>query len=262
MSAINYALNEVRNQIPRQLLERAFQIPGTTSIVSLDERIESQVICQRVATDINLLGGVELTIPLDQASVEYLNNYSVLFRIPNHLLQNRRILQTFNVSFGPMGYYDIAGRSNYSHSGISETTQRLNDATNPKAPNFCSDVRPINRNTILVHFNWVPSNALWLRCLVADDDALTSIRQSAYITFSELVTLAVKAYIYNQLAIEVDQNAISNGQELGVFRDLLWDYKEADQMYREKRLDWGAIGILQDPEQHRKHIHRMIGNVW
>jgi len=58
----------------------------------------------------------------------------------------------------------------------------------------------------------------------------------------------------------MDQGQLSGGQMLGAFKEIVMNYADAEQMYREALRRWSKIAVLNDPEAHRRHIRTIVGN--
>jgi hypothetical protein len=81
-----------------------------------------------------------------------------------------------------------------------------------------------------------------------------------YAEFAELVFRAVKAYIYNNLIIDLDEGQIRAGASLGRIREIIDSYADADQMYMDYlNVDWKKVGMLADQELKRKILKLSLG---
>lgn len=268
MNPMQYALNEIRQRIPVQLLQQGFPSLGTgfdNTVVSLDERIRSTVLETRVITDINLLGGTEANLPLSSATVDRVDDFTYVYRLDDRATQGRHVTQVFNLGYGPYGVFGSGAiGSTYGNNTINQMTQNINNASMGITLVSTSHLSLIGHNTFMVRFPGVPANyiggdrTLWVRCRIADDGYLSSIRPNAYPVFADLCVLAVKAYLYNSLAISIDEGAIRTGQVLGVIREMLWNMQEAESLYQEARRKWQGVAVAQDPIQYRNFLSLQI----
>ena len=89
MNAIEKALQDVLFTIPRELLHHSFIKRGSSVIkypVSLETVIREKVITARVLTDCNLVGGVQLEIPLVSLNPVYTEGNNAVYKIPKHFI--------------------------------------------------------------------------------------------------------------------------------------------------------------------------------
>lgn len=267
MNPIEYALLEIRNQIPLEILRLAF--PGLdgqweNGVESLDFRIRTKIIENRVRTDINLVGGIEERIPLDRCQYNISVDFtSVVIHVPAEVTHNRSIIQVHNISYGPTGYpASVNGTSNYGSYSASPRGNRTENIVSAAAGAnafILGNVEIMGNNTFLVYYNGLLSPGMWLECRLADDENLNSIRPQTYTKFSELCVLACKAYIFQSFAISLDQGQLQGGMQLGVIRELVWNYQEAEERYQEARQRWRSIAVMNDNRQYRPFLASQIG---
>jgi hypothetical protein len=118
----------------------------------------------------------------------------------------------------------------------------------------------VAENTVMVtNMNRVPGIA-YLRCLVSHDPNLANIPTHYSEVFSELCTLATKAYIYTNSIIPLDEGVISGGASLGRIREVVDSFADAGQMYREFLKErWRKAGIMANTAQHRRILRHTVG---
>ena len=123
-----------------------------------------------------------------------------------------------------------------------------------------SRVKVIAHNTICI-FDGVniPHNS-YLRCILSYDDQLSALPMRAYRHFSTLVEHAVKAYIYNELIIQIDAGELRYGQNLGVFKTIVEGYSDSNQNY----LDYlsnvmESTLFMADEQQYLRYIKMAVG---
>lgn len=266
MSPIQKAIADVKFKIPAEILTETFiraEFGGRTMLpITVDAMIREKVIDARVAIDVNLTGGTQVTVPLDQCPAENVDMYSIVYRVPKHLTEGKRISRVFSVGLGGGVGWTSASVMGGNNTG-SEIWQAGMDVLNASSPIpqvSSARCRLIGENTVLVtEANAVFVNA-YLRCYVEHDSDFSQLRSTTYPAFSKLVELAVKAYVYNTLVIRMGESKISSGFELGRFREIVDGYADANELYDTYMEEtWRRVAIMDDQRSHERHIALLIG---
>lgn len=265
MNPITKALDDIRFRIPPQILNQVFitqDMRSCGSIVSMETRIRDQVLEPRVFIDLDIFGGTEAFIPLNPpVEANYTDPYTVIYRIPDEITQNRRIAQVYSVHFGILGYQNAGMALHYTESSMGSEMRRVLDSAMRVPPAATSYVNLIAHNVIMVRYVALPYMSAFMRVRLGNDNALSQIRSPAIPAFSELCTLAVKAYIYNQMIITMDQGQLSGGQSLGTFKEIIMEWRDSNETYDERLRRWKKISVLNDPEANRRHLRTIVGAV-
>jgi hypothetical protein len=264
VNALRKALDDLKFVIPRPILDTVFVKRNTTyrmAAPSLDEQILNSVIRPRVYIDTNLVGGAEVLVPLTGLSGEEIDTTDMVYRIPKSLTQNRPIMSVLNVTYVDANSMAAAGQ--YASCGVSaeqSAAQALLDAVSPLPLISTARVTLIGENVVLIRDSIrVPSNS-YLRCVVAQDEAMSHIQPRSYKAFCKLVEYAVKSFIYNEYIIDLDMGELRGGHNLGKFKDKIEEYADAEELYdtylREK---WQKIAFQNDRESHTRFLKLTIG---
>lgn len=264
MNPITKALDEIQFSIPKQILNHVFVSQSLqqqcNTVISLDTRIREEVLEKRVFVDINIHGGTEAYIDLKSPVLtNYTDPFTAIYNIPDELTQNRPIVQVYSVHFAILGYQNGGFATGYSESSLGGEVRRVLDSAVRTPPAATSYLNLIAHNTVMARYVTQPYRSAFLRCRLGSDNALSEIRPQTIPDFAELCVLATKAYIYNEMLIPMDQGQLSGGQTLGVFRDKISEYSDANDMYREKLRRWKKISVFNDPEAHRRLIRSIVG---
>jgi len=272
MDLITIALDRVGFEIPQEVLRYTFSptrydpsknglIRDYSTGVSNDTVIRRQVIDARVLVDINLCSGVEIFIPLINVDADRVDNWTYVYRIPKELTQGRSITQVYGLAYGQGHTLGNVGVISEDRSMVLEAAAGLmqsNAAWTQVQSAYCTLVAD---NTVEVtNMNRVPGIS-YLRCLVSHDPNLQNIPMTYADKFTELVILAVKAYIYTRTIIPLDEGAIRGGASLGRIREIVDGYADANQMYKEFLRDqWKKAGIMSNTGQHRRIMRYTVGS--
>lgn len=266
MGAIQKSLDEVRYNIPREVLEQTF-IANNQKFrglpVSLDHRIREEVVNPRVLMDCNLVGGVEDNIPLGSLTGERVDQFHIIYRIPKTLTQGRTIISPLSLTFGQGYAFQHPTVGVQKSSAMQDAAYGLLQAHLPIPPVSTGYVTLIGENTVLVQDNMaIPVNC-YLRCLLSNDPEMNNINPASWHAFSQLVVLATKAYIYNNLSIPMDQAFLHGGMALGRLREIVDNYADANEMYYTHLNEvWRKTAFQNDPIRHRRHLKSILGGNW
>jgi len=235
MSAVKYALDRLSLEIPSEILNLAFMRKATVYSIptTLEKQITDLVIEPIVLKDCNLIGGIELTIPVNGCNVTYyehaMNQRNLVISVPYELTNNKKVLNALSLT------------ANVTYTNMTNTSGNplINSANNVMyhmgsvgSSTVITNLELIAPNVILVHDNVMAIANGFLRIIVENNSNLSNLQPSSYIAFSELVTYAVKAFIYNKLVIALDKGELYNGHELSKVSDIVDDYSSALEDYK------------------------------
>lgn len=266
MTPITKALDEIKNRIPRAILEVVFDTRTWASKnipISIDEQIMLKVIRPRVMVDIDLVGGIEARISLDGLPQIQTNDYTIVVRIPKEKTQGRSISSVLNLTFS-----DPHAISNFGTASLSNNSFMLNAAqglvdAHGAIPNASAGrCQLIGDNVVMVsELYLMPANA-YLRCILANDSQLSHLQMASYPAFADLCVMAVKAYIYNEHIVKMDMGELRGGQSIGVFKSIIESYADQDELYREYlKGPWRRVAKMNDMESWDRIIRsRVSGN--
>lgn len=263
MNLIQKSLDEVRYNIPREILDLVFieqEHRNSRLPVSVDTMIRQKVIDARVKPDCNIVGGVETTIELVNVVPEYLDIYRVVYRIPKRLTQGKSIGSVLSVGFGVGGVMASTTMSSPGQSPLMDAANGVLQSHLPIPMVSTAAVSLIGENTVLVEDNMALPVNLFLRCILDNDEELTHISQRSMLKFTQLVVLATKAYIFNNSAIRLDIGYVQGGQTIGRLREIIDGYADANELYYDYLQNtWAKVAFLNDPQQKMRHLRSLVG---
>lgn len=275
MSAINYAIDQIKHRIPKAILEKTFinRTSDWRSTVNsnIDEQIVAKVIRARVLVDCNLVGGTEALIPLEGLPYDKPNDYTTVIHIPKNRTQGRSINSVLHLAFLSQSLVasyastsSVGGNGQYTsgeNSALMGAAVGAMAAMDKIPVTSSANVQLISENTIMVKdVITIPGNG-YLRCILANDENLNHIQPRTYPSFSKLVEYAVKAYIYNELIIQLGEAELMGGQSLGIFKSIVDGYSDAEQNYEDYLRDkWEATAFANDFSQMRRLVKLTLGS--
>lgn len=242
---MSYVLSHIYANIPKYILTRAFEPKKYNT--TIDARIIDQIIYGRVKNDTNLIAGKRTTIqllnewvthrdmPQDDAITgsAYQASY---YAIPAAAREHRNIssveaLDDYYVSALPlnnetMGSIGNIGNTLTGLASAAVTTRTLKDV--PIMPQIT-----LNGSNILRVYPDTFSDGLLANVWLDYDAEFTNANTDVIYWLRELCLNATKTYIWTKLVIDIDAQEIVAGSPLGVFKDIISEYKDAANEYHE-----------------------------
>lgn len=272
-NTMRMVLSNIHNNIPEPILNIAFN--PMNSPISIDQLIHEKVIKNRVTMECNLVGGERKSIILSNSMREssYWNGQEdmvwtgqenmvmagthSLYRIPPEVRDHRAIVSVINVDYPNYGH---AYPHDYVRPGFGATASRLARAAleSHTMSSGMSTPRVELKGPDLIQLfpaqygdvNWV------LSCNLGYDEYFTNLNPQAVLPFMDLTLSATKSYIYNRMAVVIDQARIIHGSEQGVIRDIITKYEGEEERYKELLNEFTG-GVTLDPVRMERII-RMI----
>ena len=273
MNAIQHALNMIKHQIPDEILHAGFTIDennATVNLTSIDEKILVKCIRSRVMQDANIMGGVEMVVPLNQIPPSFYEDFYTVYFIPPEAVMNREIISAIGLSSLPLmstsgsqammgSAYGIPNGVNPNYglgqNALMSVADRIGDAAAINGVLHNAHLEIVAYNTIAVYAHFRTLAYLGLRLLVANDNNMNNIQPRSYRHFSTLCTLAVKAYVYNKLIIAINNGYLAGGQDLGMFKSILDNYSQAEEDYQGYLVNtWAKVAFMNDTQRHSRFL--------
>jgi len=262
--AIEKALMEIRFNIPPEILDLVFIKKAyyyRERPVNLDKEIVKKVIGPRVMVDCNLVGGTDYIVPLLDVHRQTTEEWMAVYRIPKVFTDNRSIVSILGVMYiNPYMVSAPAGNNYAGWSHVMATSQAVLEAMSP-IPNFSTtEVSLEGENTIVIRDARILPSRSFARCILSYDEYMSNINPRSFIAFAKLCIMAVKAYIYNNRVISMDRAEMSAGVSLGSIKDIIDEYKDANEMYYEYlNENVRKILFMNDDYQKRRFITKLVG---
>jgi hypothetical protein len=285
MSPLQFALAEIRDEIPEEVLELAF-IPKTKYklsrqkflTTSIEQQIMDKVINGRVRRHVDAQGAQEITIDLNGLKREKVGPQAWIMHIPKTLTRGRSITHVLGIHIGVWSNSSMDGATPHFGFGVSGTyltsggissnscnsnaqITAVNDLLQTFAPtelNYTANVYLIDENTIYCEDNMSVMN-LVLRCKVSADSEFSFI-QGAYVRhFAKLCILATKAWIYKNINVRLDKAYIEGGVEVSKIREIVDDYRDASEQFNDFIQEkWRKIQRMTDKPRRMNYINGLI----
>ena len=273
MSALLYAVNEIRSQIPNEILHSGLLIDEpeiTANLTSLDDKLITKVLRKRVMMDANIVGGMELVVPLNNITPLHYEDFYTVYRVDKSLTMNREMVSALglssmpvNVGFGSGIGYGAHNQSSTAYGNqfnpVMSVANRIGDAAAPSGVMHNAHLELVGPNTVLINMHYRMLSQLGIRCIVENESNLNNIQPRSWKDFSFLCVLATKAYLYNKLIIPINSGYLAGGQDLGVFKSILESYESAEEDYRTYLKEvWASVAYMNDTSRYSRLLGSMI----
>lgn len=269
IDAVRQAMSRIYNTIPLPVLEAAFK--PYNSDMSLDALILQKVILARVRDDISVRGGKVLDLICDLNWCQYTASPSpyalgisgayTVFHIPPEAREHRdisavvrvRFPYSINTSSSGTFYNDCVVRGNTVGGLVSEALRIQTYSGMIVTPTAI--VLPGNQIQLdPPQYNFVP----WqIRVRLRYDDNFSGMEVSTIHPFAQICEYAVKAYIYNNLIFEIESNMVFKGADIGVMKEIVENYRDANEKYDELLIAVGGAEHL-DTKRLKDILQRCI----
>lgn len=267
MDAISYILSYIRRYIPREVLTTAFTMgigQDKLYMTSVDSRITGEVIRGFVLQDLDVIGGIEMFIPLDGIQPMFDPYGAAIFKVPLERTNDRLILNVLGIGSVLLQNYNGVGTGTpqlpYGSNSVNkrgscqpsnyllDQSNRIAEAMGNAPVDYNPNVSLLAPNVVLCQgFRFYSGQSIALQCNIQNDDNLNNFTRRSYEKLAEACLLATKVYIYNKLIIAIGEGVLSGGQDLGRFTSIVEDYSSAEEDYKNYRHEvLGAMIFLND----------------
>lgn len=269
MGILQKAVEELKYRIPSNILTAAFnnynEEGWRRAPVSLDELIISKLIRPRVIMDTNLVGGETIMVPLEGLMPEYVDNYTRIVIIPPDRINSRTIMSVLSAHYLPYGYSFNNLNSPTAMAGygsvndVTSVAQRVNNSFSNVPPLSSAMTQLVSNNTVLIRDKLYITNIYSIRCVVSNDENLENINPRSWHVFCKLCELATKSYIYNNLVMRIGSAYLAGGQELGIFKELVDEYRDSEELYQtELREKWQKVNYMNSTEEYSRFLRLQV----
>lgn len=260
MNALQKALSEIKHTIPPEVLQIGFveNYNRVNQVTSLDERILNSVIRSRVMVDANMVGGTTVQIPIAscQTNATIYNEY--IITVPKTQTNYKSIVAVHSL----LSNTGIASTlPNYNTSPLITQSYHMYNSLTTMNVIQTNRLELIGENIILVQD---PSLTLFnavLKCVLEYDKNMNDLHPRYIRDFAKLCIYAVKAYIYNNFKVKLDQGYIYAGHELGTVTEIVDSYSDAEENYQ-TFIDevFRKIAFMNDGLNNTRFIQAQFGN--
>ncbi len=250
MDLINFAVRRITQDIPTELLVRAFGRKltyGHQDTRSIEAAIQQDVITDYIYQDLNCVIGTHVDINIGTLPQREINN-AIVIDIPLNMTQGRHISRVLSIETGTP---DNGG------SG-SMADQLLAGNTGPESTGTAR-IEIVAPNVIAIYERITGSN-VFLKCMLANSPNFSNLNPAYQRHFVRLAVMAAKSIIYQRLNISVGDGTANGAPTDPQLRGELDRYADINELYNEEiETKWRKINILGDPKAKNRHIRSILG---
>jgi hypothetical protein len=256
--------------IPSDILQITFN-PDRNPSISIHNLIYQKIIINKVLHDLNLAGGRTKNVilkrewriqsVLNRNDRQYNNSSFVLYEIPNEYLENGIITNVIAINI-PSLYNTLGGeyinRSYNTMNTYGSATSAVLDSNLNRGGGFRPKGIPEAPNIIRIEPGFRSHMDLEVVLKISIDPNLNTLPENLIRPFIELSTLALQAYIYNELIVKIERGYIEGGYEIGVIKELVERYSDKYIEYKEKLSSLPGKSAYSDPRSRQRMYYYMI----
>lgn len=271
-NVIEACIRRIYHNIPAEVLNLAFR---PEKHETMDHCIHEKVIHDRVLFDSNLVGGRAKQIVLKSSWIEIADTPApfiygssqtyCIYRIPAADRENRMLSSVIELRY-PYTLYDGMQMANMGMNPNTGNTagglacQALEGQTWAHAIPLPTPLLLSGHQVKLIpatlsqmqDMDWI------LTCRLNYDAEFTNMNNQAILPLVELVLCAVKAYIFNELVLKIDNAYVVGGQAMGRLKEIVDSYSDQNERYLELLRSFNGASTVLDPEIRRRRIRDML----
>lgn len=270
---LDHAIMSVANKIPPQILDIGIRYSNKKHHENnnLTEWLCNKIINQRVLKDINITAGQVKTIvmkpdwieqmPRDHGSWAGDDGPFTIYRIPPEARDGKSISQVCTVQF-PFYTMETAGLSDaalVSTGGFSlaDQLEQLTNSYTMTTPRNHPVVTLLSGDLIKITPTQYVRQHWLLTCRINYDETFNNIHDASIRILSDLVVLATKSWLYNNLIVEVDRAVQETGLDIGTIRSIVESWSGVEEQYEEAYLKFRGTSSM-DPEYRRRMLYAQL----
>ena len=241
MNAIEYLIRRIKREIPISLLNTVLLRPDNTYPgvpITLDFKIQQEILNDIVITDMNVIAGKEETIDVSRCKISTVKSGTII-HIGYGPTGGKEIMSILDVGYG----FGMA--FNGKPTIVSAVSEPLITGT--------GRVQLVGKNTAYMEGNMTIPMAT-MRVVLEHDKYLNDLNPRVLIYLAELAILATKMHLYTQGMILLKNAVIRNGEDLPYLESILEGYADSSSMYNEKLKDYQAIAFMTDKTAYANYL--------
>lgn len=253
----SYTIRNIRESIPRMVLEAAFLSPTPMSFGptnTLDTAIELAVLRDSVCKDVQVIASVEEVIDLTNLPAVIQPNGGMIITIPRDRTGGRPIIGVTKVCFG----YSDTGYNSYgaerNGGAIDNKLLQIVNGYEDRPVTETTRCRMLTPNTMVVDTFTEFTGSCSAVVNLEVGSAMEHIPRTAWAPFSRMALEKAKQLCYNNLITSLGEGRISRGVESDVMTNIISEYSSSSANYNDLYALWRRTEIFLDEKKIRRQI--------
>ena len=253
MDLLMYGAKQARFHIPSRVLDMVFKVDTRygNNFYNVDSAIIDKVLRPRILTDFNLLSNNMVIIPFTKLKIlEHIKDMLVV-EVPVSVSNGRKLIS--------------------ANSVVNSSANIVPDPQNMMLNNVAKYGAPLSsaRITLLTHsviriegIGDADISRLNLKCMLEYDEQLSAIQPRSFPDLVPFMLAAIKAYIYVELVLDIDEAVIRYGHEVPAVRNVVDKFESANEDYMELLPKVEKILFINDQPSMSNYIKNMMPNTF
>jgi len=259
MGAIEHALAYILETIDETVLDLALREKHRTlnNVLTLEEKIRTQIIVAKVLKDVKVLSSIRKFIPLAKCRIKQMpDTYDFIIEVPSKILSGRDIVSASGINMaGPNTNVKSSGNA------MLDAGMGIVDAYASAPVVELTRIELIGKNVILVASEGYEPSFItgFLECTITSGENMSHIHPGSYMDFEELCQKAAQSKVYNKLYTKLDEGYIKGGHNISRIKDVVDSFADAETQYRELLRQWSKIERLNNRKFNSDFIGMQMG---
>jgi hypothetical protein len=252
----SYTIRNIRESIPRMVLEKAFLSPNPMMFGAgntLDTAIELAVLRNSVCKDVQVIASLEEVIDLRGLEMTRQPNGGFVVHIPASRTGGRPIISVIKFCFNNTSSA-IGGFVNTNDSQVDNQLNRIVDAFSAPIVNETTRCRMVTPNTLVVDLDLMSLSGVSAVVNLEVSENMSHIPKTAWDKFKRMSIEKTKQLAYVNLITALSEGGISRGIESDAITNIINEYSSAYANYNDLYSQWRRTEIFLDEARLRQEI--------
>ena len=253
MDLLMYGAKQARYHIPSRILDMVFKVDLRygPNFYNVDSAIIDKVLRPRILTDFNLLSNNTIVIPFSKLKILEHVGDMVVVEVPLSVSNGRKLISANSVV------------NTDTSVALEPQTMMLNNTAKYGAPLSSSRLTLLTHSVVRIEgIGDSDISDLNLKCMLEYDEQLSEIQPRSFPDLVPFMLAAIKAYIYIELVLDIDEAVIRYGHDVPAVKNIVDKYEDANEDYMALLPKVEKILFINDQPSMSNYVKNMIPNTF